>query len=288
MVIFMKNVFQMHWAMVKRHPLAGGMVFLMGVIIMLEGFWRGELVRRASYLAVILLSVVIVDWFYLRRPGSAAPLPVRCPKLELLVAGVLLLVSLTWLILHFQGHYAPVALVIRLLWVGVGVLAVFNIGLALFLLLVLRYVLKELGLQFVGLAPVPVVIFCFGMTAWVSHSGVTWQEVVNEVNGRVWLVPLVSFFVAALPEEFFRMIWQTRLGAVLKNPAMGWLVASMLWAFLHVPNFNGDLHHVFRACQVAFDMVPLGLLWGYFTFRSQSIVPAICLHGTNVWGLHNF
>jgi membrane protease YdiL (CAAX protease family) len=167
-------------------------------------------------------------------------------------------------------------------------MAVFNIGLALVQLLVFKYGLKDLGIRFVGLAPVPLVIVCFGTTAWAFHTGVTWHNVVGETNGRAWLVPFVSFFAAALPEEFLRMFWQTRLGAVLNNSAIGWLAASVIWAFLHVPYFNADSHNCFRAFQIAFDMVPLGLFWGYFTHRSQSILPAICLHGTNFWGLQNF
>jgi len=165
---------------------------------------------------------------------------------------------------------------------------VFNIGLALFELLVMRYGLKDLGIRFWGLAPVPGVVLCFGATAFISHSGVTWHEVVGEVNGRAWLVPIVSFLVAALPEEFLRMIWQTRLGAVLNSPATGWVAASVVWAFLHVPNFTADSGHCLQWLRIAFELVPLGLLWGYATHRSQSILPAVCLHGTNFWGLHNF
>jgi membrane protease YdiL (CAAX protease family) len=112
--------------------------------------------------------------------------------------------------------------------------------------------------------------------------------VVSEVHGRVWLVPIVSFLMAALPEEFFRMIWQTRLGTLLKNLATGWLIASVVWSFLHVPNFSADAPNILQPLRSAFDMVPLGLFWGYATHRSQSILPSICFHGTNFWGLQNF
>ena len=35
------------------------------------------------------------------------------------------------------------------------------------------------------------------------------------------------------------------------------------------------------------DIVPLGLLWGYLTHRTGSLVPAVLLHLTNFWGLQN-
>jgi membrane protease YdiL (CAAX protease family) len=284
----MLSLFEMHVARVKRHPVASGFIFLYGLTIMLESVWLGGLMRRAAYLAALVVGTVILDCFYPCGPRVEPTFPVRRPKLEMLVAGAFLLASVAWLWAHFQGHFVPATLVTRLLWLGVGLLTIFNIGLALFELLVVRYRLKDLGIRFCGLAPIPVVILCFGATAWASHSGVTWHEVVGEVHGRVWLVPLVSFLVAALPEEFFRMIWQTRLGTLLKNPAVGWWVASVLWSLLHVPNFSAEASNLLQPLRSAFDMVPLGLFWGYATHRSQSILPAVCLHGTNFWGLQNF
>jgi hypothetical protein len=288
MMTKMALLFEMHVARVKRHPVASGFVFLYAVIIMLEGFWLGEFTRRAAYLAALIAGTVILDCFHPCGPRVEPPLPVRRPKIELLVAGAFLLVGLAWLLVHFQGHFVPASRVMKLLWAALALLSVLNIGLALFELLVMRYRLQDLGIRFRGLAPVPLIILCFGATAWASHSGVTWREVVGEVNGRVWMVPLVSFFMAALPEEFFRMFWQTRLGTVLKNPATGWLIASVVWSFLHVPNFSAGAANCLPALRSAFDMVPLGLFWGYATHRSQGILPAICFHGTNFWGLQNF
>jgi len=288
MMTKMTLLLEMHVARVKRHPVACGFVFLYAVAILLESFWLGGLLRRAAYLAALVAGTLILDLFYPCEPQAEPPLPVRRPRLELLVAAAFLLGTVAWLCAHFQGHFSPFTLVTRLLWLGFALLSLFNLGPALFELLGMRYRPKDLGFRFCGLASVPLVILCFGAMAWASHSGITWDGAVAEAKGRVWMVPLVSFLVAALPEEFFRMIWQTRLGAVLKNPATGWLIASVVWSFLHVPNFSANAPNLLQPLRFAFDMVPLGLFWGYATHRSRSILPAICFHGTNFWGLQNF
>ena len=38
----------------------------------------------------------------------------------------------------------------------------------------------------------------------------------------------------------------------------------------------------------AVRIVPLGLMWGYITYRTKSLLPATLVHGLNVWGLQNF
>src|SRR5256884_7753119 len=44
-----------------------------------------------------------------------------------------------------------------------------------------------------------------------------------------------SIFQAAFPEEFIRMLLQTRLEKVLRYPGLGFSAATFLWASLHVP-----------------------------------------------------
>jgi len=121
-MMFMRNLFEMHRARVKRHPLASGFVFLLGLTILLESCWLGGFARRAAYLAAILISIVILDGCYLCRPCKGSPLPVRQPKFELLIATVFLCLSVAWLLVHFQGHYVPASLASKLFWVGACVL----------------------------------------------------------------------------------------------------------------------------------------------------------------------
>jgi membrane protease YdiL (CAAX protease family) len=82
-----------------------------------------------------------------------------------------------------------------------------------------------------------------------------------------------SGLLAAFSEEFLRMTWQTRQGALLKNPA-AWFITAWIWSLLHFPNY-GSLH----SC---LEIVPEGLMWGYVMFRTRSLLPTMILHMGNI------
>jgi len=99
---------------------------------------------------------------------------------------------------------------------------------------------------------------------------------------------VTGVITAGLSEEFVRMVLQTRLGAYLRNPAIGWFIATLIWAFLHSPKWYADGGDLYEALMGAVRIVPLGLMWGYITHRTKSLLPATLVHGFNVWGLQNF
>jgi membrane protease YdiL (CAAX protease family) len=183
---------------------------------------------------------------------------------------------------RFVSGYTIPSAILRL----AAVSTVFNIPLVL-VLLILRYRLGDLGVRFRGFVPVPLVILCFGVpAAGFSPSSLTMKAAYDEA-GSIWGLLSGSLGAAALPEEFFRFVWQTRVGAFLHNRAAGWLIASVLWAALHIPNEYGDSHSLAGTLAYTVSIIPLGLLWGYLTMRTGSILPSVLLHGTNVWGLQN-
>ncbi len=94
---------------------------------------------------------------------------------------------------------------------------------------------------------------------------------------------------AALPEEFLRMLLQTRLGKAFKNVGMGFVVTSFIWCTMHLPvesqgekTFDWELH-----ATRLFTLMPIGYLWGYITHRTRSLLPSVLVHGFNLWGLQN-
>jgi membrane protease YdiL (CAAX protease family) len=97
---------------------------------------------------------------------------------------------------------------------------------------------------------------------------------------------LAGMPVAALSEEFLRVMWQTRVGAWRKNPALGWIVGTCVWATIHGPRFWSTSGLVHRTLGVM-DIIPIGLLLGYMTHRTNSFLSAGLMHGTNIWLLND-
>jgi membrane protease YdiL (CAAX protease family) len=155
------------------------------------------------------------------------------------------------------------------------------------LLPILRYRPADLGIRFRGFAPVPLVVLCFGVLAVACSPSSITVKVSDLGVGTLWGLLSEGLVEAALPEEFFRFVWQTRAGAYLNNRASGWLIASVLWAVLHAPvEYNGS-HSLAGTLTYMLGIIPIGLLWGYLTIRTKSILPSVLLHGTNFWGLQN-
>jgi membrane protease YdiL (CAAX protease family) len=275
-----------HWKMYKtarrRHPAIAVLLALLATTILAGAFARGRGLQVVVYFSALALSVLTIDAVLLLWPVPAKSTPVRYPRAELLVSFLLFLAALAWLFSRFVDAYTIPSPILRL----VAVSAVFNIPLAL-VLLILRYRPGDLGIRFRGFTPVPLVILCFGLLAAAcSPASITVKEAFQEA-GSIWGLLLIGFGEAAMPEEFFRFVWQTRAGAGFNNRAAGWLLASVLWAVLHVPKEYGDSHSLAGTLAYAVDIIPIGLLWGYLTMRTGSILPSVLLHGTNIWGLQN-
>ncbi len=295
MKIELTAVLRGYAGMIRRHPVVACLVALLMMFVVGESVYFGKLPKRAAYIGAMALGVAVTDLLSVRDGASRSVLPVRRPGFELgVTAGCTLLsaATLTWVILTRHTNPPPFpAGLLRLLLV---VLFVGNVGLVLFDLIVLKYCPSDLGYRLRGLGCVLPVLVCVAGLAAISvcgfhvHSlGRWWARClsvpVDYGGGSLWLGLLYVFLVAALPEEFLRMSWQTRLGAVLKNPAAAWFLTAWVWSALHVPGFQDKSWG--SALQGVAEMVPLGLLWGYILHRTQSMWPTILLHATNIWGL---
>jgi membrane protease YdiL (CAAX protease family) len=86
------------------------------------------------------------------------------------------------------------------------------------------------------------------------------------------------------------MLLQTRLGILFHHKGMGFVVATLVWVCIHIP--NSYPHTQEGAFPLLFfiklaTLIPHGLLWGYMTHRTKSLLPAVLVHGLNFWGLQN-
>lgn len=270
-----------------RHPVVTAAVAAIVVVIVWTAELESNVGRAVAYLAVIALSVGAIDLVLDRSGGRPVPsIRVRGLGLETTVLAVSFLGGLVWLTSRFVWNYRPESAIGRLLWLAMLAATVFN-ALPAVLLLARRYGLGDLGLKPRGLEATPVVMILFAGTATLLFPGATtWRAIVQESGGSVWAV-IETALLAAVPEEFFRFAWQTRAGQGLKQPATGWLLASLLWATLHGPKDWDETHSVVQTLTGIANIVPLGLLWGYLTHRTGSFLPSVVLHATNVWGLQN-
>ncbi len=272
--------------LVRKHSGISAILGCIVIVLLAASIRRGNMKQVLAYLAAVVISVVAIDAVSRVRQASPKPFPVRNPRLESLALIVFGLIALAWLTSRFVFNYRPEAGGLRLAWIAIGLGAVFSILPALFLFC-RRYRPADLGLRFQGvIVAFPVLAIFAAITFAFSRNSITWSGALAEAVSPLGLA--LTAISACLPEEFFRIAWQTRIGAWMKNPAVGWLIASIAWATLHGPVDYSQSHSTVDAMLGVINIVPLGLLWGYLTHRTGSFLPSMLLHGLNFWGLQNF
>jgi len=254
--------------------------------------WLGvyrEMRQVIGYLFAVWLSAFLADLIVAIKPEPAIGFPIKESKVQeaLVVIGFTLLAFVP-LSIRFSKMWPLPSRVERLAF-GVGFcFFTFFIGLACVYLLWYRYRPSQLGLN-LRYWYLPLLIHSvFGViTLVVAPEKSHWQSFFH--GSGFWGVLTVGVFEAALPEEFMRKLLQTRLERVLRYPGLGFFAATFVWAYLHVPmlwSLNPQWTF-WRAVWAPWAFIPIGLLWGYLTHRTKSLLPAVLLHGFNLWGLQN-
>ncbi len=280
------DVLRMQWNAVRRHPWT-----VLGILLCVAGVLElairhEELPKALAYLGAMVLCAFIIDLLAQLFP-TQWEFPVRRPEREAtLVVGieVLAVVLMILLFVVFRLNTLPVAWKIA----SIPAMAIiFPIALPL-VLLWWKYKPAELGIRFNAMSWVflPVLLITAGTAYVVAPDEFTLSKILAS-EGVVGAL-ITGLITAGLSEEFVRMALQTRVGAYLRNPAVGWFLATLVWAFLHAPNWYAQSGDMYEALMGAVRIVPLGLMWGYITYRTKSLLPATLVHGLNVWGLQNF
>ena len=281
------SIFRFQYAAIRRNPLTCLLIIITVLAVLYIGYRHETLKQAIVYLTVMWLCSLFVDLYALWRPAKN-DFPVRNPRREVL--WFFLCVCLGFLFLYIR-FIIPVPWQQLSPWVRMAtiplILFVYPIGLAIILLL-LRYKPADLGIRLQGLPVIiPIILLCAITNRLVSPGSLTWDKVVAESGGAVGAL-FLGLVGAGLAEEFFRIVGQTRLGALLHNKGMGWFITTLIWTFMHSPKWYGDDHDAAEALLGAVRIIPMGLMWGYITHRTKSILPATLVHGTNVWELQNF
>lgn len=274
----------------RRHPIVLAALVLTAGVVVVRGFDRGRGAKAIAYLVAMLICVIATDIITARR-GAGEPVPVRSARREsvFVVAGTLVGATALWL--HkvspeLEASHSALRIVLAALIFGF----VFPV-VPMIYLRTCGYRLRDLGFDRRGLRDavwmVPPLMLVTAAAALLTHpEAVTLMRGLDQFGSLVPLL-IATFIGAALPEELFRFLVQSRLGRVF-NPASGWFIASVAWAFIHLPAWYAEGGDLLGSAFGCVRIVPLGLMWGYVTYRTGNIWSVWLLHGANLWGLQNF
>jgi membrane protease YdiL (CAAX protease family) len=269
----------------REHWAIAGILGCNVIVVLASAISRGQTRQALAYLAAVAISFVVIDALSFAQGAKAPLIPVRNPRFESLALIGFWVIALAWLAGRFVFNNLPGQGLLRLASLVIGLGSVFAILPALFLFS-RRYSPADLGLRLRGIAiALPVLAIFAGITFAFSRQSITWSGIWKEEGSLLAIVQ--TAISACLPEEFFRFAWQTRIGAWMKKPEAGWLIASIAWAMLHGPIDYSQSHSAPEVALGVINIVPLGLLWGYLARRTGSFVPSMLLHGLNFWGLQN-
>ena len=273
-------------ALVRREPWMAALLLVTTGAVIALGAQHDRLVKSIAYVLAMGIGAFIVDLFGQWKAANAE-LPVRQPGREAIIVLVCIALGYLTLFLRFAIlDWEHVPGLVRLV-----ILPLFGFVFPVFIALImlrLKYKPRDLGFSFgaSSLMALPILLLTAGTAFLIARQDFTFGAILAE-EGWIGLL-IMGFLSAGLPEEFSRMLLQTRLGAWMKSPAMGLFVATVLWAFMHAPKWIGEGEDLYEGVMSSVRIIPLGLLWGYMTHRTKSILPAVFVHGLNVWGLQNF
>jgi len=282
--------FKNHLRLLRSYPLATGIIILICIIILAASGSAHDLIHRIAYIIAMWLCCFVTDVVVTAAPQAATGFPIKKPlKKEVLFISVCTILAAIGLSLRFlSGDWQHVGSPLRLT-VMVLLLFIFPIVLAIVYLFVYKYKPRELGINLhYWYLPVFIHLIVGATTLIFAPESSHWRAMYHELG--ILNMLFTGVISAALSEEFSRMLLQTRLGAALANPALGFVFASIIWALLHVPNFGQDFRKdgIWPAFLAAIQIMPVGFMWGYLTHRTKSLFPAVMVHGLNLWGLQNF
>lgn len=277
----------------RRYPFAALIVLVACVRVLDLGAGLHQIPHALGYLFSIWLGAFVTDLVTAEPSATAVGFPLhRSAGKEAAVIVGFTALGFCGLLIRFHGFWTgPAGLppTERVVFLVLMIFFMFPIGLALLYLFGYRYKLRELGVTMQRWYLGPVVLVMIGTIAFaVAPGGLLWRKLLH--SWGLWWLLWIGLVDSALSEEFTRMLLQTRLAAAFRNTGTGFVTATFLWACLHMPEFHtAGLHNTWLyAFLSALQIMPIGLLWGYLTHRTKSLLPAVLVHGFNFWGLQNF
>ncbi len=284
----LQQVFRSYLAALQKHPLASAAILATFAVVLIYTGSTDRLLHGIGYLSAVVAGGIITDIVVRMQPIISTGFPVRRPaKREVVVILICTLLGITFLLVRFFGGWEAMNGIIRLLVLPL-ILFTFPVVLGAIYLFVYKYKPRELGINLnYWYLPLILHLLWAAITLTIAPDKSHWQEAYKEYGLLNFL--FMGIVTAALSEEFLRMLLQTRIGKLTHNFATGFVTASAIWAFMHLPIYFRDNPDptLWEGCVGAISIMPIGFFWGYLTYRTRSMIPAILMHGFNLWGLQN-
>jgi len=263
---------------------------LVNFIVLWNFISNGKTLHGMGYFIFFYISILTIHFFTKRIPPKNE-IEVKEPKKELAVAILFAVLGMLFLTLNFmlKSNTIPDKIFTKIP-IGLGSI-IFAMPLGIFMyLLIKRYKIMKLGLTTRPKFSIILGLIIWGLTGLFAYffnkEGILWARAYEEFGGIMGII-LQGVIGAALFEEFSRFVVQSRFEKVFKTNGINILFATTIWAFMHFPVtfFKGaDLTGTLVYC---IQIIPIGVIWGYMTQRTKSIVPATLAHGINLWGFQN-
>lgn len=281
---------QRHANYVKRYPAAIALICACCAVILTTSYQNHTFYHAIGYIAASWFCCLLTDVVLYARPVAPKELPVKKPvRNELFTIIGCTLAGAAFLCVRFFSNWEHLPGLLKIALMPL-LLFMFQIPTALIYLFRYKYKPSELGINLrYWYLPLILHIVWGGVTLWLAPEQSHWQEALKGY-GIIGML-FTGFISAALPEEFLRMLLQTRIGKAANSIGLGMFIATAIWSALHIPIGHGQSHEpmtLWGTIQGTSYLVPLGIFWGYLTQRTQSLVPALGMHGLNLWGLQNF
>jgi membrane protease YdiL (CAAX protease family) len=274
----------------KRQLIPWGLITLVNGYVLFNFIRKDSLLHGVGYFAFFYVSVLVIE-LIASRLSIITEIPIKLPRQELLITIGFTVLGILALVTNFylRSTGKEYSFLLRLPIIACVFLFTFPVALAGYFLL-RKYRLTELGLS---IRPWKIILIGFAVWAVTgafaylfNREGILWARAYEEMGGIPGLI-LQGVIGAALAEEFFRFIWQTRLNVLTRNMLLSILCTSTVWAFIHFPVSYFNSRDFTSTLNYCIQIIPLGFIWGYMIHKTRSIVPSVIAHGLNLWGFQN-
>ncbi len=262
---------------------------VINLLVLAKFAYHGNYLHGVGYFIFFYASIYGIDYFTDRiKPKTT--ISIKKPKQELFVILIFIALGVLFMALKFLfDQQASTNNALRLT-ILIGSL-LFGLPLAALIYLLFRkYKFSNLGFSCRPVALIFIGVFVWALTGLIAYlfnkNGIIWKEGYAELGGVLGII-LQGIIGAALVEEFTRFILQTRIQEILKIKHIGILLATIIWAFMHFPMSFFKTDHWLNSTMYCIQIIPIGYVWGYLSFKTKSIVPSVFAHGLNLWGLQN-